>query len=56
MANIPKLTPDGWRWYQLIVAGILLAFGASLMQPVVSFGSGLVSAGSRMAAEQAAKQ
>lgn len=50
MANIPKLTPDGWRWYQLIVAGVLLAFGASLMQPVVGFASGMVRQGASIAA------
>ena len=33
-----KLTPDGWKWYQLIVAGILLTVGSRLVEPVVAFG------------------
>lgn len=35
---IKNLTPNGWTWYQLIVAGILLTVGARLVDPVVSFG------------------
>lgn len=32
-----KLTPQGWTWYQLIVAGILLTIGSRLVDPVVQF-------------------
>jgi len=33
-----KILPDSWKWYQLIVAGILLTIGSRLVEPVVSFG------------------
>lgn len=39
-----KITPDGWKWYQLIVAGVLLAIGARLVDPVVAIVQRLVSA------------
>lgn len=32
-----KILPDNWRWYQLIVAGVLLTIGSRLVDPVVNF-------------------
>lgn len=32
-----KILPDTWKWYQLIVAGILLTVGSRLVDPVVAF-------------------
>ncbi len=32
-----SLTPSGWTWYQLIVAGVLLTIGSMITAPLVNF-------------------
>lgn len=39
-----KILPDNWKWYQLIVAGVLLTIGSRLVDPVVGVVQRLVQA------------